>query len=183
MTKPRPVSVRSWLMADKVRGHIWARMDFPQLYTGVCTSTLQITTLYWIKIRSHIITLSVVFLISFSQLLLASSCLSFNKRLLYSRNILCCFLHQSCQGANKTQLSLSHVVRIWQMNYERQYQKTRSLWIFEKFPHWIQSIHFVRFNQFLHFPQHRDTTFKLSYICLRNNHNYFSIFFFLSFLF
>lgn len=33
------------LMADKVKGHIWDRMDFPQLYTGVCTSTRQITTL------------------------------------------------------------------------------------------------------------------------------------------
>lgn len=45
MTEPRPVSVRSSLMADKVKGHIWARMDFPQLYTGVCTSTRQITTM------------------------------------------------------------------------------------------------------------------------------------------
>ena len=41
---PDLVSVRSSLMADGVKGHIWARMDFPQLYTGVfffCTSTWQ----------------------------------------------------------------------------------------------------------------------------------------------
>lgn len=44
MTETRTVSVRSSLMADEVKGHVWARMDFPQLYTGVCTSTWQITT-------------------------------------------------------------------------------------------------------------------------------------------
>lgn len=44
MTETRTVSMRSSLMAGKVEGHIWARMDFPQLYTGVCTSIWQITT-------------------------------------------------------------------------------------------------------------------------------------------
>ncbi len=66
-------------------------------------------------------------LFSFFQpiLILASSCLSFNKHLLYSRNISCCLLHQSCWGANKTQLSLSHVCHnVTNMEYERQYKAT-----------------------------------------------------------
>lgn len=41
MTEPRPASVRSSLIADEVKGHKWARMDFPQLYTRVCTNTQQ----------------------------------------------------------------------------------------------------------------------------------------------
>lgn len=41
MTEPRPASVRSSLIADEVKGHKWAGMDFPQLYTEVCTNTQQ----------------------------------------------------------------------------------------------------------------------------------------------
>lgn len=60
---------------------------------------------------------------SFSQLLLAFGCLSFNKHLLYSRNILCRLSDQSCRGLS---CHFSHVCQnVTKMKYERQYQKTK----------------------------------------------------------
>lgn len=143
-----------------------------------------ITTISKNKIWSHIIIFSVVFYFilfpppppktSFSQLLLAFGCLSFNKHLLYSRNILRRPSDQSCQGLS---CHFSHVCQnVTKMKYERQYQKTKPFDSWRDHHEYIcggeispaeswSTYFFVRFNQFLHFLQRRD---KLSSFCFMN---------------
>lgn len=105
---------------------------FPQLFTEVCTSTPQRTTVLTWDIKLYHINFCDIFLslfstTSFSQPLLAPGCLSFNKHLLYCRNILCCLLHQSCQGAKRLSCHFHMFVRRWQIqslkgNTERRLQ-------------------------------------------------------------
>lgn len=126
-TKPRPVCLRSLLMADKVKGHVLSHNGFStavhrNLHEHM-TNNHSDTKLGYEVIPDYSLwcfPLCFVFP-SFSQLLLAFASLSFNKHLLYSRNILSCLLHPSCSGANNAQLSLSHVSQtLTKINYERQ---------------------------------------------------------------
>lgn len=123
MTETRTVSVRSSLMADKVTFE-------PEWIFHSCTQEFARAYDKWplrysIKISSHIIILSVVcsspfFYTSFSWLLFAFSCLSFNKHLLYSRNILCHLLHQKQITVDCHFHSFVRIWQIWIMKSKRQ---------------------------------------------------------------
>lgn len=105
------------------------------------------------------------FYTSFSWLLFAFSCLSFNKHLLYSRNILCHLLHQN---QIRVDCHFHSFVRIWQIWIMKK-QKTADLHEYlRNFPVESWSAYFIRFNQFLYSPQCQDKHFNchLSVLCI-----------------
>lgn len=158
---PGPTSVRSLLTADRSVVRIWARMDsfyFLFLFGGstavhrpFARAHDKITTILNGDMKSYphnfpwyifffpLPSLSFFFLFPLPS---AFGCLSFNKHLLYSGDILRRLLQSELQGSRTTRLSRS---RHCQNVREREKRKaipedafwkllTRSLWIFEE-PH------------------------------------------------